>query len=191
MKQTIALLSILIVSAVAALAQNGTYMVTNLKYFKQQAAYRIADEAIVPEMTMGYRIHLGENGMPSIIAEMPEDGTCYPMTDESYASLRTMLINMMESSLSLTAPVIPHSVVITDSSITGLIAHEAFGHGVEMDMFGVDLRHRRRQKIRHETPHRILAEQPLPPHHRRRLLRTQPQRLAPALSVRENGCFWH
>ena len=25
--------------------------------------------------------------------------------------------------------------VITDSSITGLIAHEAFGHGVEMDMF--------------------------------------------------------
>lgn len=117
MKQTIALLSILIVSAVAALAQNGTYMVTNLKYFKQQAAYRIVDEAIVPEMTMDYKINLGENGMPSIIAEMPEDGTYYPMTDESYASLRTMLINMMESSLSLTAPVIPHSVVITDSSI--------------------------------------------------------------------------
>ena len=28
--------------------------------------------------------------------------------------------------------------VITDSSITGLIAHEAFGHGVEMDMFVKD-----------------------------------------------------
>lgn len=117
MKQTIALLSILIVSTVAALAQNGTYMVTNLNYFKQQAAYRIVDDAIVPEVTMDYKIHLGENGMPSIIAQMPEDGTYYPMTDEAYVSLRTMLINMMESTLSLTAPVIPHSAVISDSSI--------------------------------------------------------------------------
>ena len=28
--------------------------------------------------------------------------------------------------------------VITDNSITGLIAHEAFGHGVEMDQFVKD-----------------------------------------------------
>ena len=28
--------------------------------------------------------------------------------------------------------------VITNPSITGLIAHEAFGHGVEMDMFVKD-----------------------------------------------------
>ncbi len=36
-------------------------------------------------------------------------------------------------------PIVPgYYDVITDSSITGLIAHEAFGHGVEMDMFVKD-----------------------------------------------------
>ena len=41
--------------------------------------------------------------------------------------------------LTLAKPVTPGVYdVITDSSITGLIAHEAFGHGVEMDMFVKD-----------------------------------------------------
>jgi len=38
--------------------------------------------------------------------------------------------------LTLAKPIVPGVYdVITDPSITGLIAHEAFGHGVEMDMF--------------------------------------------------------
>lgn len=41
--------------------------------------------------------------------------------------------------LTLAKPVTPGIYdVITDSSITGLIAHEAFGHGVEMDQFVKD-----------------------------------------------------
>jgi len=41
--------------------------------------------------------------------------------------------------LTLAKPIVPGVYdVITDPSITGLIAHEAFGHGVEMDMFVKD-----------------------------------------------------
>jgi len=41
--------------------------------------------------------------------------------------------------LTLAKPIVPGVYdVITDSSITGLIAHEAFGHGVELDMFVKD-----------------------------------------------------
>ena len=41
--------------------------------------------------------------------------------------------------LTLAKPIVPGVYdVITDSSITGLIAHEAFGHGVEMDQFVKD-----------------------------------------------------
>ncbi len=42
----------------------------------------------------------------------------------------------LASHLAKASPITPGVYdVITDSSITGLIAHEAFGHGVEMDMF--------------------------------------------------------
>ena len=41
--------------------------------------------------------------------------------------------------LTLATPIVPGTYdVITDPSITGLIAHEAFGHGVEMDQFVKD-----------------------------------------------------
>jgi len=40
--------------------------------------------------------------------------------------------------LSATLPVPGTYTIITDPSITGLIAHEAFGHGLEMDMFVKD-----------------------------------------------------
>ncbi len=41
--------------------------------------------------------------------------------------------------LTLAKPIVPGFYdVITDASITGLIAHEAFGHGVEMDQFVKD-----------------------------------------------------
>ena len=41
--------------------------------------------------------------------------------------------------LTLAKPIVPGVYdVITDPSITGLIAHEAFGHGVELDMFVKD-----------------------------------------------------
>lgn len=41
--------------------------------------------------------------------------------------------------LAAAKPIVPGEYdVITDSSITGLIAHEAFGHGVEMDQFVKD-----------------------------------------------------
>lgn len=42
---------------------------------------------------------------------------------------------LAEELLSSTLPVPGKYTIITDPSITGLIAHEAFGHGLEMDMF--------------------------------------------------------
>lgn len=47
-------------------------------------------------------------------------------------------ISLAEELLSSTVPTPGIYDVITDPSITGLIAHEAFGHGVEMDMFVKD-----------------------------------------------------
>jgi TldD protein len=43
--------------------------------------------------------------------------------------------NLAHELLTSTTPAPGYYDIITDPSITGLIAHEAFGHGVEMDMF--------------------------------------------------------
>ena len=57
------------------------------------------------------------------------------------AELPTKIDKMLHTAhcLTLAKPIEPGFYdVITDPSITGLIAHEAFGHGVEMDMFVKD-----------------------------------------------------
>ncbi|MBQ8238597.1 MAG: TldD/PmbA family protein [Oscillospiraceae bacterium] len=57
------------------------------------------------------------------------------------AELPTKMDTLMERAhkLTLAKPIVPGVYdVITDPSISGLIAHEAFGHGVEMDMFVKD-----------------------------------------------------
>ena len=123
MRHSIVLLLILLVSTEAVLAQNGTYKVTNLNYFKQRASYRLVDEAIEPKMIMAYQLHLDrDTGMPSIMAEMPDDGTYQPQSADELAQLRSLLIQMVETAMSHTAPVIPHSVVISDSSMVILNA---------------------------------------------------------------------
>ncbi len=51
--------------------------------------------------------------------------------EESWSEKAAHAIAMLKAK-----PIVPgYYDVITDSSISGLIAHEAFGHGVEMDMF--------------------------------------------------------
>ena len=57
------------------------------------------------------------------------------------AELPTKMDAVLERAhkLTLAKPIVPGVYdVITDPSISGLIAHEAFGHGVEMDMFVKD-----------------------------------------------------
>ena len=57
------------------------------------------------------------------------------------SKLPTLVDQMLHKAhmLTLAKPIVPGVYdVITDPSITGLIAHEAFGHGVEMDQFVKD-----------------------------------------------------
>jgi TldD protein len=56
---------------------------------------------------------------------------CLQDLKSSMADTAKLAIELLDS----TTPVPGFYDVITDPSITGLIAHEAFGHGVEMDMF--------------------------------------------------------
>lgn len=62
-------------------------------------------------------------------------------TDKAFEYLHNSLsesYDLAKNLLSATAPVPGRYTIITDPSITGLIAHEAFGHGVEMDQFVKD-----------------------------------------------------
>ncbi len=57
---------------------------------------------------------------------------------ESYPEKIPVLVEKLKK-LATAKPIVPGVYdVITDSSISGLIAHEAFGHGVEMDQFVKD-----------------------------------------------------
>ena len=86
------------------------------------------------------------NGTQFIICR---DGRMVQAWEMSYSNLISEIMKDMprradsvcEKALNLThaTPIEPGIYdVITDSSITGLIAHEAFGHGVEMDQFVKD-----------------------------------------------------
>ena len=60
---------------------------------------------------------------------------------EVFAKMPTLVDKLVDKARHLAAatPIEPGVYdIITDSSITGLIAHEAFGHGVEMDQFVKD-----------------------------------------------------
>ena len=70
------------------------------------------------------REFLGYNDLKTILDEMPSKIS--PLIDKAHH-------------LAYAKPITPGVYdVITDPSITGLIAHEAFGHGVEMDQFVKD-----------------------------------------------------
>ena len=61
--------------------------------------------------------------------------------DEEFVLLKDSIketVNLAIELLGATMPTPGKYTIITDPSITGLIAHEAFGHGVEMDMFVKD-----------------------------------------------------
>ena len=72
---------------------------------------------------------------------MAREGTYSNLMDEALSEISShtdALINKCEK-LAKAKPIVPGVYdVITDPSISGLIAHEAFGHGVEMDQFVKD-----------------------------------------------------
>ncbi|MBQ4088700.1 MAG: TldD/PmbA family protein [Clostridia bacterium] len=66
------------------------------------------------------------------------EGAYAPLIGEVMADLPNHIDHLLDKAehLTLAKPVVPGVYdVITDPTISGLIAHEAFGHGVEMDMF--------------------------------------------------------
>lgn len=66
------------------------------------------------------------------------DGYGYNSMEKGFLHLKASLKETAETAIELldaTNPTPGFYDIITDPSITGLIAHEAFGHGVEMDMF--------------------------------------------------------
>ena len=78
-----------------------------------------------------------ENGKNVAVREDAYDKSVAPVL-EKLPALTDHLIHKAHM-LTLAKPVVPGVYdVITDPSITGLIAHEAFGHGVEMDQFVKD-----------------------------------------------------
>jgi len=69
------------------------------------------------------------------------EGSDHPCIAKVLAEMPTLPEKMLRTAHKLTTakPITPGVYdVITDPSITGLIAHEAFGHGVEMDQFVKD-----------------------------------------------------
>lgn len=69
------------------------------------------------------------------------DGANYHLVGKVLEELPTLSEGLLHKAhmLTLAKPIVPGVYdVITDPSITGLIAHEAFGHGVEMDQFVKD-----------------------------------------------------
>lgn len=72
---------------------------------------------------------------------MAREGTYSNLMGEAFSEIHShidALINKCEK-LAKAKPIVPGVYdVITDPSISGLIAHEAFGHGVEMDQFVKD-----------------------------------------------------
>jgi len=84
-----------------------------------------------------------------LIAVYRDNGKVIQAREGAYAhtiggvmdKLPTLIDKLIDKAgkLTLAKPMVPGVYdVITDPSITGLIAHEAFGHGVEMDMFVKD-----------------------------------------------------
>lgn len=85
----------------------------------------------------------------NIIAMYQENGKFVRARESAYdcsiapviEKMPTLLDKLLHKAhmLTLAKPIVPGTYdVITDPSITGLIAHEAFGHGVEMDQFVKD-----------------------------------------------------
>lgn len=69
------------------------------------------------------------------------DGCSSNIMEHSLNNIKEVVEKTVKLAVELlqsTLPVPGTYTVITDSSITGLIAHEAFGHGLEMDMFVKD-----------------------------------------------------
>ncbi len=72
---------------------------------------------------------------------MPREGTYSNLMGEALNAIADKIPTLTEKAKKLASakPITPGVYdVITDPSITGLIAHEAFGHGVEMDQFVKD-----------------------------------------------------
>ena len=72
---------------------------------------------------------------------MAREGSYSNLMSEALEKLPTLLDKLVHKAnrLSHAKPIVPGVYdCITDPSITGLIAHEAFGHGVEMDQFVKD-----------------------------------------------------
>ncbi len=84
---------------------------------------------------IGYMVAVYANNGKVVEAREAVDGPLLKVVMKILSPLKDKLIHKAEK-LTLATQIEPGVYdVITDPSITGLIAHEAFGHGVEMDQF--------------------------------------------------------
>ena len=128
---------------------------TKIKEAHQQADSRVVDETLIYMLrdessifvtnkkclTQNYvwvnamnQIVVRENG----IIKQNYTSTGEATSEKALKSLEKGAKDFLDISLKLlkAKPIVPGKYeIITDPSISGLIAHEAFGHGVEMDMF--------------------------------------------------------
>ena len=93
------------------------------------------------ELTQNYswvNINIGAVVREGSKVQMGHDGAAYNSVEKSFEVAESKLekcVKLAEELLNAESIVPGEYEIITEPSITGLIAHEAFGHGVEMDMF--------------------------------------------------------
>ena len=93
------------------------------------------------ELTQNYswvNVNIGAVVRDGAKVQMGHEGAAYNSVEKSFEEAEAKLekcVKLAEELLSAESIVPGEYEIITEPSITGLIAHEAFGHGVEMDMF--------------------------------------------------------
>ena len=116
------------------------------KVIQAMARYSISENSSLfisknRELTQNYswvNINIGAVVREGSKVQMGHDGAAYNSVEKSFEVAESKLekcVKLAEELLNAESIVPGEYEIITEPSITGLIAHEAFGHGVEMDMF--------------------------------------------------------
>lgn len=116
------------------------------KVIQAMARYSISETSCLfmsrnRELTQNYswvNVNIGAVVREGQKIQMGHDGAAYNSVERSLNEADAKLekcVRLAEELLNAESIVPGEYEIITEPSITGLIAHEAFGHGVEMDMF--------------------------------------------------------
>ena len=116
------------------------------KVIQAMARYSISENSCLfisknRELTQNYswvNVNIGAVVREGQKVQMGHDGAAYNSVERSLNEAEAKLekcVKLAEELLNAESIVPGEYDIITEPSITGLIAHEAFGHGVEMDMF--------------------------------------------------------